>query len=193
MAETEPVAARLLRGDSGLTDLIDARDLPKHDQRFEVLGALDEASSALGVARAVSTRSETRALLLDIQRDLCWMMSELAVARPALARAPAYITPERLHALEQAFDALAAAYPSPPAFTVPGDSLVGALLHLARSIVRRAERHVTRLAHAAPLPNPHILPYLNRLSTLVFVLARAEEAEAGLAAPTLAHGTRGGL
>jgi cob(I)alamin adenosyltransferase len=187
MAVTKP-----LRGDTGLTDLIDARDLPKHDLRFEVLGTLDEASSALGIVRASQARPETRELVLDIQRDLCWMMSELAAVSED-GRPETHITAERLTMLEKAYRELTAAHPLTAAFTVPGDSLVGALLHLARSIVRRAERHVTQLDHEAPLANRYIIPYLNRLSTLVFALAHAEEAAAGIAKPTLAHEQAGGL
>jgi cob(I)alamin adenosyltransferase len=181
-----------LRGDFGLTDLIDARDLPKHDLRFEVLGTLDEASSALGVVRASPARPETRELILDIQRDLYWMMSELAAVSDE-RRPEARITRERLAALEQAYHELTATHPLTDAFTVPGDSMVGALLHMARAVIRRAERHVTQLEHDAPLANPHIIPYLNRLSTLVYALARAEEAAAGIAEPTVAHQPEGGL
>ncbi|HLE29130.1 MAG TPA: cob(I)yrinic acid a,c-diamide adenosyltransferase [Anaerolineales bacterium] len=184
--------SRPLRGDTGLTDLIDARDLPKHDLRFEVLGTLDEASSALGVVRASDVRPETRALILEIQRDLCWMMSELA-AVSGDQRADTHITPERLAALERAYHALTSAHPLSAAFTVPGDSLAGALLHLARAIIRRAERHATRLHDASPLPNPNIIPYLNRLSTLIYALARAEEAAAGISQPTVAHEPEGGF
>jgi cob(I)alamin adenosyltransferase len=181
-----------LRGDTGLTDLIDARDVPKHDLRFEVLGTLDEASSALGLVRASTGRRETRDLILEVQRDLCWMMSELAAVSDE-RRPESRITPERLAALEQAYQALVAAHPLTEAFTVPGDSLVGALMHLARAIVRRAERHVTRLDCESPLANPHLIPYLNRLSTLVYAMARAEEATLGIARPTVAHEPEGGF
>lgn len=193
MPDRECAPTRRLRGDTGRTDLIDQRDLPKHDLRFEVLGTLDEASSALGVARATAARPDTRELILAVQRDLCWMMSELAVARPSGPEAESHIAAPQLHRLEQAYQQLTLAHPLSPSFTVPGDCLAGALLHLARSIVRRAERHVTRLAFTAALPNPHIIPYLNRLSTLLFALARAEEAAAGLEAQTLAHPAAGGL
>jgi len=166
-----------LRGDAGLTDLIDARDLPKHDLRFEVLGTLDEASSALGVARASDVRPETRELLLAIQRDLCWMMSELAtVSGDHLVES--HITPERLAVLEKAYHDFTTAHPLTAAFTVPGDSLAGALLHMARAVIRRAERRVTQLNQESPLVNPHIIPYLNRLSTLIYAMAHAEEAAA---------------
>ena len=124
-----------LRGDTGLTDLLDERDLPKSDLRFEVLGTVDEASSALGVVRASSAHPETRYLILEIQRDLCWMMSELAASNDR--RYEMHITPERLDMLEEAYHELTAAYPLTAAFTIPGDTMVGALLHLARSTILR--------------------------------------------------------
>jgi len=184
--------SKLLRGDTGLTDLIGARDVPKHDLRFEVLGTLDEASSALGVVRASDARPETRDLILEVQRDLCWMMSELAAVSDD-RRPETHITPERLEMLEKAYYDLTAARPLTAAFTVPGDSLTGALLHLARSIIRRAERRVTQLDHEAPLSNPCIIPYLNRLSTLVYAMAHAEEAASGIPQPTIAHAPKGGF
>ena len=184
--------SKLLRGDTGLTDLIDARDVPKHDLRFDVLGTLDEASSALGVVRASEVRPETRELILEIQRDLCWMMSELAAVSDD-RRPDMHITPERLEMLENAYHELTADRPLAAAFTVPGDSLAGALLHLARSIVRRAERHVTQLDHESPLSNPCIIPYLNRLSTLVYAMAHAEEVASGISKPTIAHAPKGGF
>ena len=181
-----------LRGDTGLTDLLDERDLPKCDLRFEVLGTLDEASSAIGVVRSSGARPETKILLLEIQRDLCWMMSELAeVANEP--RHETHITSGRLEALEEAYHELTDAYPLTAAFAVPGDSMVGALVHLARSIIRRAERHVTALDIQTPLPNPNIIAYLNRLSTLMFAVARAEEARSGIPEPTVAHVPGGGL
>ena len=190
--EFEVVMTKSLRGDTGLTDLIDARNLPKHDLRFEVLGTLDEASSALGVVRASNIRPDTRELILDIQRDLCWMMSELAAVSDE-RRPESHITPERLAMLEKAYHDFTAAHPLTGAFTVPGDSMVGALLHLARAVIRRAERHVTQLDHDSPLSNPHIIPYLNRLSTLVYAMAHAEESAAGITEPTVAHKPGGGF
>jgi cob(I)alamin adenosyltransferase len=181
-----------LRGDTGLTDLLDASDLPKSELRFEVLGTIDEASSAIGVVRASGARQDTRTLLLDIQRDLCWMMSELALVSIDQPR-ETHITQERLEALEEAYHEATAAYPLVSAFTVPGDSMVGALFHLARSIVRRAERRVTSLDLEVPMHNPNIIPYLNRLSTLLFALARAEEARSGVTEPTVAHVPENGL
>ncbi len=82
---------------------------------------------------------------------------------------------------------LTAQYPLPNAFVIPGDSFAGALLHFARAVVRRAERHATLLDHRTTLTNPNIIPYLNRLSTLLHALACAEEAIMGNTDPTVAR------
>jgi cob(I)alamin adenosyltransferase len=174
------------RDDESVTDLIDERGLPKDDLRFEVLGTLDEASSALGLVRATNTSSETRDLILEIQTDLCWMMSELSVVSDE-KRFETHITVERLGALEKAYRDLTATRPEidrelkaartrSSSFVPPGQNTVGALMHLACSIIRRAERHLKLLDAAARLHNPRIIPYVNRLSTLVYAMARVEEA-----------------
>jgi cob(I)alamin adenosyltransferase len=173
------------RGDLGLTDLIDQRDVPKSDRRFEVLGALDEASSALGVVRAGPVSPQTKEIVLAVQRDLCWMMSELAsVAEDG--RPPSQITAARLEFLAAEFACVTAAAPLGNAFVVPGDTPASAALQLARAIVRRAERQVTQFVQESSLPNPNILPYLNRLSALLYALARAEDAGSGVSS-TIAH------
>jgi len=171
------------RGDLGYSDLLDKQDVPKHDLRFEVLGSLDEASSALGLARVMEASAEAKALILDTQRDLCWMMSELAAESNDAAR-PTHITDKRVNWLDGHFQALIERHPLGKGFVVPGDSPAGATLHLARSIVRRAERNVTQLHAERPLSNPNIIVYLNRLSALLYVLARAEDVVAGVSAPT---------
>jgi cob(I)alamin adenosyltransferase len=173
------------RGDFGRTDLIDLKDLPKSDLRFEVLGALDEASSALGLVRAGAAGPETKALVLAVQRDLCWMMSELAAVSDE-ARPESHVTPDRLEFLQTEFDRLSRLSPLGNAFVVPGDSPASAALQLARAIVRRAERQVTLLERDGGLPNTNIIAYLNRLSALLYALARAEDSNNGVD-PTIAH------
>ena len=173
------------RGDLGLTDLIDKQDIPKFDLRIEVLGQLDEASSALGMVRACPVSEGTKSMILEIQRDLCWMMSDLA-AVSAEATERSHTTPERVLYLQTEFHRRTAASPLGNTFIVPGDSQSSATLHLARAIVRRAERYVTLLEQEKGLPNACILPYLNRLSALLYVLARGED-EAEGTAPTRAR------
>lgn len=174
------------RKDESVTNLIDERGLSKDDLRFEVLGTLDEASSALGLVRASNTRPETRDLILEIQSDLCWMMSELSVVSDE-KRFETHITVARLGALEKAYRDLMATRPEiarelkftrtrAGSFVAPGQNTVGAMMHLACSIIRRAERHLKLFDAATRLHNPRIIPYVNCLSTLVYAMARAEEA-----------------
>lgn len=173
------------RGDAGLTDLLNRRDVPKYDLRVEVLGTLDEVSSAVGVARAMSTDQTARGLLLEIQRDLCYMMSEIAGHPPNGSRE--HIDAERAAWLETQLAALQNQAPWAKGFIVPGDSPVGAYLQLARAITRRAERQVARLAHEETLENHLILAYLNRLAYVLYALARVEEQHAGIVQPTMAR------
>jgi cob(I)alamin adenosyltransferase len=174
------------RGDFGYTDLLDQRDVPKHDLRIEVLGTLDEASSALGIARATTDSERSASLILEIQRDLCWMMSELA-ATTEEARPGIHITAERVDWLADTMTGLQAEAPLEPQFTVPGDSTSGGFVQFGRAIVRRAERLVTLLDQQGALHNPQIIAYLNRLSALLFVLARYEDLKTGVTSPTPAH------
>lgn len=162
------------RGDLGLTDLLGEKDILKFEPRIEALGQLDEASSALGLVRTCPVSPATKDMILDIQRDLCWMMSELAATTPE-EKVPTHITASRVHYLQVEFHRRTAEIPLGDAFIVPGDSQSSAMLHLARSIVRRAERHVTLLKHQEGFENEYILPYLNRLSALLYVLARGED------------------
>jgi cob(I)alamin adenosyltransferase len=119
------------------------------------------------------------------------MMSELA-AESDDARPASHITDERVNWLDGHFQTLIHRHPLGQGFVVPGDSAAGAALHLARTIVRRAERNVTQLHAERPLHNPNIIAYLNRLSALLYVLARAEDAAAGVSAPTPAKPSSNG-
>jgi cob(I)alamin adenosyltransferase len=179
------------RGDFGLTDLIDKQDVPKFDLRIEVLGQLDEASSALGMVRACAVSGLTKSMILEIQRDLCWMMSDLAAISRAKTETT-HTTTERVRFLDTEFRRCTAATPLGNTFVVPGDSQSSATMHLARSIVRRAERYVTLLEREAGLPDTNILPYLNRLSALLYVLARGEDEAEGKPS-TRAHSSSKGV
>lgn len=174
------------RGDFGYTDLLDQEEIPKHDLRFEVLGTVDEATSVLGLARAQTPNEQTQALILEIQRDLCWMMSELA-ATTAEARPDIHITEERSDWLANMMDNLQAEAPLEPHFTAPGDGITSSYLQLARAVVRRAERRATLLDQRDGLHNSQIIAYLNRLSALLFALARYEDLTSGVVTPTPAR------
>jgi cob(I)alamin adenosyltransferase len=166
------------KGDQGTTDLLGAR-VGKDDPRIDLIGALDETTSCLGFGRAVAASPRSREWLIEVQRDLYRIMAELAFTdelRPA-----SYVLGEdRIARLEELTDTLSAEVDLPPEFILPGESVAGAALDVARAVARRAERQAVALAHAGQLPNAQILRYLNRLSSFLFALARVEDREAGV-------------
>ena len=174
------------KGDDGYTGVIGGARVPKYDKRTEAFGTVDEASSALGLARAVSRDDQLGALILTIQRDLHKLMADLATTPEASSSAPARLASERLTWLDRTVDELGAGIALPPEFIVPGDSHAGAALDLARAVVRRAERQVAQLTHAGGLRSDLPLVYLNRLSSLLFLMARAADRAAGVERFTLA-------
>lgn len=177
------------KGDSGSTDLLGAR-VEKDDPRIEVLGTLDETTSAIGFARSLASGEESNATAIEVQRDLYRIMAELAFTnelRPAGYR----LGPERVEWLEAVTDDLGATVQLPPHFVVPGDTVAGAAFDVARTVARRAERLAVALHHAGNLENAEILRYLNRLSSLLFIMARAEDASGGSAPLRAKTGDRG--
>lgn len=174
------------RGDDGTTSLIGGARVPKYDARPEAVGTLDEVSAALGLARATATDPDTCAALLETQRALYRLMAELATASGKTP--PASLTPDDLARAESFTDDFAQRVSVQREFIVPGDTLSGAALDVARTVVRRAERLVARLAHDGLVPNPQVLPYLNRLSSLLFALGRHEDARQTGHTSTVAKG-----
>jgi cob(I)alamin adenosyltransferase len=174
-------------GDDGYTGLLGEGRLAKHAPRIEAIGALDEATAALGMARAGCQLPQTAEIILTVQRDLYQLMAEVA-ATPENAARFRHISTERVAWLEEQTDAISARVPLPREFILPGDCLPGASLALARTIVRRAERRVAGLIHAGELENLQLLRYLNRLSSLCFILELQENQAAGNPSPTLARG-----
>jgi cob(I)alamin adenosyltransferase len=166
-------------GDTGYTSLLGEQRVPKYDPRPEAFGTVDEASSALGLARAHSRDSTTREIILTAQRDLYLLMAELATAPEHRDKLNFKVAPERVTWLENVERDLKAEVDIPNKFIIPGDSVVGAALDLARTIIRRAERLTARLEHQGALGESHALRYLNRLSDMVFILARYVEAKNG--------------
>lgn len=165
-------------GDDGTTSLLGEARVPKHYPQPEAYGTVDEASSALGLARALACQTEVRETILAVQRDLYRMMAELA-ATPAAAAQFRYIDAERVSWLGQRVNHFGAKVPMPREFVVAGNTPSGAALDLARTIVRRAERLVVKLMGDNLCENGEIVRYLNRLSSLCFVLARLEDMQAG--------------
>jgi cob(I)alamin adenosyltransferase len=165
-------------GDDGTTGLLGEGRVPKYHARMEAIGALDEASAALGLARAQCVTPQTAPILLEAQRDLYKLMAEVA-ATPENAQRFHFINEERVNWLEKQTDELSAVIEMPREFILPGDTLGGAALSMARAIVRRAERCVVNLFDDEVVVNPDLQRYLNRLSSLCFVLELLENQFAG--------------
>jgi len=166
------------RGDEGYTSLLGLDKVPKYDLRPEAYGTVDEASAFIGLVRAEpDTSPRTKALLLEAQRDLWVLMGELASAPEV--RLPKRLEAHRIGWLEEETTKLGQTFPPLTQFVVPGDTLVGARLDVARTVIRRAERVVVKLVHNGKLENLEIVRYLNRLSSLLFALARYEDHRTG--------------
>src|SRR5437867_1486168 len=170
---------RLGTGDEGYTDLMGPERVAKYDLRPETNGTLDEASSALGLARALSTQERVRELLRHVQHDLYLLMAEVATPTAQLEKLPYRITEDQADWLDTTIADLEPNLQLPKQFILPGASPASAAIDLARTIVRRAERHAVRLVHEGRMPQGQVLRYLNRLSSLLFVLARYEESASG--------------
>jgi cob(I)alamin adenosyltransferase len=161
------------RGDRGATDLLGER-VSKDDPRIDLMGGLDESTSAIGLGRAHATIAGWQEMLIQTQRDLYQIMAELAFVdelRPEAYR----LHPDRTAWLETAIAEVEATVELPPQFVLPGDTIAGSTLDLARTVVRRAERLAVKLERSGQVPNAEILRYLNRLSSLLFIIARAED------------------
>jgi len=174
------------RGDDGYTGLLGPERVPKYDLRPEAYGTVDEAQAAIGLARASGCTPKTGEILLAIQRDLHTVMAELAAAGCDDSVFAGKVTTEHLGRAEGWIAQLEDQVRMPKEFVVPGDSQPGAALHVARTVIRRAERHAVRLAHEGILANSQLIRYLNRLSSLLYVLAVAEDQEATGREATLA-------
>jgi cob(I)alamin adenosyltransferase len=172
-------------GDDGSTGLLGKGRVPKYDLRIEVLGTLDEATAAIGLGRAFCLAPESSALLLRIQQDLYHLMSEIA-ATPENVEKFRVINSTHIVWLEEQTEALAQVVAIPREFILPGDTQAGAVLDLARTIVRRAERRLADLLQRGDIANDELLRYLNRLSSFLFVLELRENQTAGNNKPTLA-------
>jgi cob(I)alamin adenosyltransferase len=174
-------------GDDGTTGLLGEGRARKDAPRLEAVGALDEANAALGMARATCQAQQSPEILLVAQRDLYGLMAEVA-ATPENAARFRVIDADRVTWLEEQIAALEDSVEPTNEFIVPGDSGAGAALDLARTVVRRAERRLASLHLDGEIENPELLRYLNRLSSLCFVLELLENQQAGKAQSTLAKG-----
>ena len=173
------------KGDDGTTGLLFGGDrVSKADLRTDAYGTVDEAVSALGLARAaigtVTDRTEARLaeLSLRLQRELFVVGAEIAThvdRRDRLTDGVSRVTEAMVQALEREIDELEGMVEQPKEFVLPGESMTGAALDLARTTVRRAERRAVALAESGELPESQVVPYLNRLADLLFVTARAAD------------------
>ncbi len=163
------------KGDDGTTGLLFGGRVPKDDPRPSAYGTVDEAQASLGVARAaLHEGSELREVLLHLERDLWVVMSELATApgsRHKLEAGTSLVTEAMVAALEARIDEVLERFDAPSEFVVPGEEPVAAQLDVARCVVRRAERDALRAAE----DGSQVVPYLNRLSDLLWALARWRE------------------
>ena len=162
-------------GDSGTTSLLYGGRASKAAELFDALGDIDEAVSALGVARSGCEDERRAELLLRLQRELFVVAADLAVNpshRDRLKPGLSLVEPAMTEALEQLIDQLTRERPLQPVFLVPGTTPQEAAIDLGRTIVRRAERHTVQAKAAGQVSSEEVLKYLNRLSDLLFVLAR---------------------
>ncbi len=160
-------------GDDGTSGLLGDQRVTKDHPRLEAVGVLDETNAALGVARATCRSEQIKTIILEIQRDLYHLMAEVA-ATPENAARFQEIDAQRVDWLEQKTEEFSSKVAVPKEFIIPGDTLEGARLDLARAVVRRAERRVATLIHSGEIENLELLRYLNRLSSLCFVLELVE-------------------
>ena len=165
------------KGDDGTSGLLFGGREPKASPRFEAVGAVDEAQAAIGVARAEAPPdSELDLILTGLARDLWVLMAELATDdanRSKLTPGGTLVTRDMVTALEAVIDDVAGRFELPSEFVVPGQDRASALLDLARTVVRRAERS----AAAVAIDDSLVIPYLNRLSSVLWTLARWVEGE----------------
>ena len=174
------------KGDDGTTSLWYGGRVAKSDLRTEAYGAIDEAASALGVARALCTAesSELAADILRLQDDLFILGAELATAPEAAERlvdGVSKVTPAMIAELERLIDRYMERVELPPKFVIPGGTTLSAQLDMARATIRRAERRTVVLAEAGELASEHVLGFLNRASDAAYAMARfADEREPSL-------------
>jgi len=165
------------KGDDGTTGLLFGGRVRKDDPAPEAYGAVDEAQAALGVARAETGEgSELDRLLVRLERDLWVVMAELATApenRGKLDPGVSLVTADMVGGLEPIIDDLTKRFDAPSGFVVPGQNRLSALLDMARTAVRKAERR----ALMAAADGSHVVPYLNRLSDLLWTMARWQEGQ----------------
>ena len=162
-------------GDGGETSLFGKERVRKTDPRIEALGDLDEAQAVLGLARSLAPRSSLGRELLELEQGLYLVMAEVATPREDLGRLKERLDRAAVARLDAALETIRKRTPIEGRFVIPGGNRLSAALDHARTVTRRAERQVVRCVDEGSVAGDQILPWLNRLSDLLFVLARASE------------------
>ncbi len=159
-------------GDKGKTSLYDTTNVFKDSIRVEAYGTIDELNSALGIAKHYIDDKKVQDLIHDIQRKLFDVGAELATEDTSILLTQ--ITEDDVKFLEDTIDHYLQFFDTPDYFIIPGDNLASGYLHLARTICRRAERHIVTLIHTEEI-NEQVLIYVNRLSDLIYTFSRYVE------------------
>jgi cob(I)alamin adenosyltransferase len=167
-------------GDKGETGLIGGERVSKADLRVEAYGTVDELGAAMGFARAICDDAEVRELTKAIQRELFTVSGAIASPAGAEASPTTYVTPEMVEALTAHVTRIEATEGLLSDWSLPGEHAAAAAYDLARTICRRAERCVVRLAETGAQVKPQVVPYLNRLSDLLWLMGRLLELRAGV-------------
>jgi cob(I)alamin adenosyltransferase len=157
------------QGDSGDTGYLGPGRISKASLRIEAVGSVDEASAALGLARSLTKNNKTQTILRQVQKQLYVLMSELS-ADPSVAHQFNQLSKTEIDWLEGEIAGLEDLVDIPRAFILPGENPTSAALDLARTVIRRAERRAIALLDAEEVKKPLLIAYLNRLSSLIFVL-----------------------
>ena len=158
------------KGDDGTTGLLYGGRVAKNSAAPEAYGAVDEAQAFVGLIRAEIERgSELDELLVEVARDMWVLMGELATDPKNVHKLKARVTPEMIERVEAHVAAIEDRFEMPREFVIPGENRAAALCDVARTVIRRAERA------ALPVGSPEVLAYLNRLSSLLWVMARWQE------------------
>ena len=166
------------KGDKGFTGLLGGRRVPKYHLRPETYGTLDELNSFLGMARAISEDGKVRKILFHIQNHLFIMGSELALTGGDRNLLKGQITQKEVDWLGRLSADFEALLKPEPGFVIYGETQISSILDVARAVTRRAERLVAKMKSERMLQNLKILEYLNRLSDVLYLLARYEEKKA---------------
>jgi cob(I)alamin adenosyltransferase len=175
------------RGDDGTTGLLGGGRVSKAHILPTTYGTIDEATSFLGLAKSTTKSDDIRSIVHQVQRDLYLVMAELAASQSPTHQVSG-INADRVAWLEAAIEELGVQVELPDQFIVPGDTPTSAAFDVARTVVRRAERNIVLLIDEGQISNPHILPYLNRLSSLCFVMTLWSIQHEGLPGPSLSKG-----